>query len=175
MQKKTAQKPQCTPTYFECFTMLLTMQALISVPLQGVYKKDSILFFLIYLLSLVGYGELAVTQNQNLLIWTQSQYDIWRCLMPLVTEMEKIQATQLYRTGSTEDSSVLNEKNIITSIEEERNFIVEFLIRIQGNSLRFLHWLSEIIFLSIISVPWMGYSFPLCILIIHTSCDRSGS
>lgn len=48
--------------------MLLTMQALISVPLQGVYKKDSILFFLIYLLSLVGYGELAVTQNQNLLI-----------------------------------------------------------------------------------------------------------
>lgn len=73
--------------------------------------------------------------------------------MPLVTEMEKIQATQLYRTGSTEDSSVLNAKNIITSIEEERNFIVEFLIRIQGNSLRFLHWLSEIIFLSIISVP----------------------
>lgn len=73
--------------------------------------------------------------------------------MPLVTEMEKIQATQLYGTGSTEDSSVLNEKNIITSIEEERNFIVEFLIRIQGNSLRFLHWLSEIIFLSIISVP----------------------
>lgn len=57
--------------------------------------------------------------------------------MPLVTEMEKIQATHLYRTRNTEDSSVLNTRNIITSIEEERNFIVEFLIRIHGNSLAF--------------------------------------
>lgn len=59
------------------------------MPLQWVYNKDSILFLLIYLFGLVEYEELAVTQNQNLLIWTQSQYDIWRCLMPLVTEMEK--------------------------------------------------------------------------------------
>lgn len=143
--------------------------------LQWVYNKDSILLFLIYLFGLAGYEELAVTQNQNLLIWTQSQYDIWRCLMPLVTEEEKIQATHLYRTGNTEDGSVLNGRNIIISIKEERNLIVEFLIRIHGDSLCFLDWLSKMIFHCIISDPWMGYTFPLGILIIHTSCDRSVS
>lgn len=143
--------------------------------MQWVYNKDFILFLLIYLFGLVGYEELAVTQNQNLLIWTQSQYDIWRHLMSLVTEMEKIQATHLYRTGNTEDSSVLNARNIIISIKGERNFTVEFLIRRHDNSLCYLHWLSKMIFLTIISDPWMGYSFPLCILITHTFCDRSVS
>lgn len=67
--------------------------------------------------------------------------------------MEKIQTIHFYRTGDSEDSSVLNARNIIISIEEEKNFTVEFLIEIHGNSLCFLHWLSKMIFLSIISDP----------------------
>lgn len=54
--------------------------------------------------------------------------------MHLVTYMGKIQATYFCRTGNTEDSSVLNARNIIISIKEERNIIVEFLIRIHDNT-----------------------------------------